>query len=337
MPTKSYGVVNLKHIVTSGELLENGTITGIGFNKVAAGEFNLAFGGGNAISTLQIIKGELDYTQFPAIPSSASITKVEVSIDVTGITTGPDANVGTYQLSVILIADPLGAFTVLGSRSASNVNPVALAAAPIEYENIIPMDRNALIDQFGTLQLQIYNFIGNDGVPLAGMPVSLNLTMENFALTVTYDLENYSWYIKPTEVLAHGIPVKIIASSDDVITVPDGEDPPEGFVLYGTDDEFPDGPIYTWWTSVDFYLFFIFSPIPPTVDGPFAPWTEVVGVPTCSGCLTLALGTLDVLVADASGVYTLSASALNDTLYSRETSDTVEVKIPNPFVKVVLP
>lgn len=46
------------------------------------------------------------------------------------------------------------------------------------------------------------------------------------------------------------------------------------------------------------------------------------------------LGTLEILLANASGIYTLVKNKTNDTIYDRSTPGaTIDVKIPNPFIK----
>jgi len=49
--------------------------------------------------------------------------------------------------------------------------------------------------------------------------------------------------------------------------------------------------------------------------------------------IPIVLGTLAVLHPNTSGIYTLTLNKTNDTLYDRDTDDTVDVKIPNPFVR----
>lgn len=51
-----------------------------------------------------------------------------------------------------------------------------------------------------------------------------------------------------------------------------------------------------------------------------------------SGGYTLGGGAIFVFVEDASGIYRIVANKTNDTLYDRNTDDTMDVKIPDPFV-----
>lgn len=49
---------------------------------------------------------------------------------------------------------------------------------------------------------------------------------------------------------------------------------------------------------------------------------------------SVSLGNLDILLTDASGIYTLVKNKNNDTLYSSlRDGTTIDVKIPNPFIK----
>lgn len=147
----------------------------------------------------------------------------------------------------------------------------------------------------------------------------------------TYELVSFSWYIKPTEQIINGETVTIIETGDIIEVLP-GEEPPPGFALYGTSEAFPDGPVFVWWVVPDSTdSFWIFSPISPGED-----WVELGGTPSCAACLTIALGELEILIANASGVYALVPRKRNDTLYVRDEASeqvgTVDVKIPNPRI-----
>lgn len=189
----------------------------------------------------------------------------------------------------------------------------------------------AFLGQFGVEILAVNN---QNAITGCGSIAYCDLwaRVDQLWITGSYQIQNFSWYIKQTEEIINGIPVNII-DDGDIIPVVDGDPIPDGFVLYGTDDEYPSGPTFTWWTNIDFWLFYIYSPVNPSVGGG-TPWTAVGGAPTCSACLTLTLGELTILVANASGIYTLSPGKLNDTVYRRATADTTEIKIPNPLVKI---
>ena len=324
MPIRSYTNINLSNISETGESVINGSLTGTGFNRVGSGS---SVGLSEAIIN---ITADIDFAGlFPTIPASATITKVEINIENSASATGTGA---TYILGPILYR---GFFVaVLASSRISGSAPGSITA-PTNFIDLTSMTRATLISLYGTLTVAFAARSTGNGADLA----TCALTTSNFTLTVTYDLENYSWYIKPTVRIVNGQKVTIIEDDvTDIIVVLDGEEPPvvgEGelpYEFYGTGEDYPDGPTYVWWESPDFWEFFIFSPISPNF-GPIESWVNIGAANPCPTCGTFTVGALDVLAADASGVYVLTPNKGDDTIYDRESSSTVDVQIPNPFIK----
>lgn len=324
MPTRSYGNVNLFNVVDSDEEILNGSISGTGFNRVGSAIAT----DDNAKVSLKI-NAELDFTDFPSIPASATISKVEVDLTISGVTTGTG---GAHLLRIAIFR--AGGATLLEQQTTGvQVVPVTLNT-PINYTDNTGYTRSQLITQYSELELWFDAISSSAGLRTA------DLTTSAFTLTVTYDLESYSWYIKPKIKVVNGKKVRTINNiSNDIITVSVDEEPPKGYELWGErgkGSDYPNGPTYLWWTSHDFYAFYIYSPISPgLLSFPFDEWVALPEgeVPVCVGCLTMTLDALEVLVADASGVYTLVKNKKDDTLYNRETEDTTDVKIPNPFAR----
>lgn len=147
----------------------------------------------------------------------------------------------------------------------------------------------------------------------------------------TYNIPGLgSWYIKPTVAIIGGLPINTIANiATDIIRIEEGDLIPKGYEFWAWWWEFDD-IIYYWWETIDAYQIYVNSPIPP---GPR--WTRYSGVgpPSCVGCRTIMLNGLEVLVADASGIYVLTPQKKTDTLYDRASETTINVKIPNPSAK----
>lgn len=156
----------------------------------------------------------------------------------------------------------------------------------------------------------------------------------------TYEIQNFSYYIKTSNKIVGGLPTTIIDKAADIAHVLEGEEPSsDEYVFYGTSEDYPSGPIYFWWQSVNFYEYYISSPYSP--DSPLSSplssqWTKFTnGTPAPPDAISGTVGILDVIVANASGVYVLQADKLNDTLYLRDSDEvTIDVKIPNPTVKI---
>lgn len=327
MPIRSYTNVDLILVSDITNVNSNSTIIGTKFNRTIAGSTAAP----GTVQLDQTVTVNIDYTAFPSIPVNAVISKVEISWTIVGNTSGSH-QVDGYFLAARLIGGPGPAYIILGGQSALSDDPVPVNEVK-NYTDNTSQTRAELIANYGTLVAQLSTLAKN---LVGGIGLSTALTTSIFTLDVTYVDGPFSWWIKPTEKIINGGRIKIIEDPGDILAVADDDDPPPGYVFYGSDDDFPSGPVDVWWISNDFFQFFIFSPIDPSVLG-FSTWTNFgASPPTCSACLTLTLGVLTILIANASGIYTLQDAKTNDTLYLRATSETIDFKIPNPFAKTGL-
>lgn len=343
MPTRSYGVSSL--VVVNETVISSGTFSNAGtkFDRFTAASYTLGENGEISYDAI----GYINFNLFPTIPASASITRVACSGVASGALTTSGTGGGSSVIFISFTSYPGGstieedgeALTIEGSYGQS-------LGWEIIYDP--PKTRAQIITLFGSAGNYPTSgtYLGAALTCTAFADIitpgdaSSNATLSSWTFEVTYDLENYSWYIKPTIKIVNGQPVKIIEDATaDIVQVIDGEDPPEvlfgelPYEFYGTGEDFPDGPEYVWWESVDFYIFYIYSPITPSVPG-ITTWIPLAAPPACVGCLTLTLGSLDVLAADASGIYVLTNNKSNDTLYVRPDGGTVDVKIPNPRIRI---
>jgi len=75
----------------------------------------------------------------------------------------------------------------------------------------------------------------------------------------------------------------------------------------------------------------IYNPAPPVITQ--IPITMVVQIVSTKFTGSILLGTFEILIADASGIYKITPDKTNDTLYSQNSLTTEDVAIPTPFVK----
>lgn len=286
--------------------------------------------------------GDVDFTNpIVGIPANALISKVEVryprSTNIVVLAgSGGFASIFTIEArfhdgSITLPSNVAGNNTYTFSLSGSSADQI------FDYSSS-PITRAQLISNHGTQILFMGLSVSAGGI--AGINNSVNYSLNfdlGFRIRVTYTDGPFSWYIKPTVKVINGGKIRTIQDPEDILAVPDGDVVPPGFEFYGTDDDFPSGPVFVWWISDDFFQFFVFSPISPSVILGGSDWTNFgASPPTCAVCLTIALGELTILIANASGIYTLTQGKTNDTLYLRADSSTFDFKIPNPFGKTGL-
>lgn len=287
------------------------------------------------------VTGAINFLNFPAIPENATINSVRIQCSATINSSVTNSSNGSNTLDqrvwleqggvvdeTIVETDQGGSGPGLSFSGSESID-VTVPLGGITRAQLIIDWTNVFIHLGGpvaSMNVQGTTAVGSpNGSTVA---VATSGTFSGYSITVDYTSAEASWYIKPTEKIVNGEPTIIIETGDIIELEPD-EDVPEGFELYGTVEEFPDGPIFIWWTNPNVYQFWIFSPITPGPD-----WTEFGGIPVCSECLTLTLGELTILIANASGIYYLQPDKRNDTLYSRdalgEQIGTVNVKISNP-------
>jgi len=75
----------------------------------------------------------------------------------------------------------------------------------------------------------------------------------------------------------------------------------------------------------------IYNPAPPVITQ--IPITMIVQIVSTKFTGSVLLGTFEIMIADASGIYNITPNKTSDTLYSQNSLTTEEVKIPTPFIK----
>lgn len=325
------------------ELLRNPEGLVVSNTDVFAGPWNIT---DNTTSSFYfLLRAQPDYNFFPTIPESAFIEKVTVSgdwgislTDTSGTVIVNDFDIwyGPYAEGFEEYPPPLrDEIVTVGDNyfpgeyrvDSEDFSPVSLVKSE-HYSQILFNDPTFLEERtildIPSMFPYFYFFAYATGTANGPIGYLRNL---NFRIDIEYDLEKYSWYIKPEEEVIAGRPVTVVPDGN-VLQVPEGEAPPEGYTYFGTSDDFDN--IYSWWQLPEDPGLYIYSPVQPGFN-----WIQLSGPPVCNGCTTITLGTLQVLVANASGVYTLQAEKTNDTLYTRSDFSTFvgtdDVAIPEPF------
>lgn len=341
MLTKVYTNFDIENFtVVSEAYINTGSSSGTKLQQTATSNGTMHARGSSFKSCDAVIQlsGELDFTRFPAIPDTAIIASIVIEITLAGTANGN----GTFKRIICTLTktyntvpvNVINSFnTQVGGAQIYNVNS-ALTATDLTVTT-----KAGLIAAYSSIGLLLESFVSDGPALHFGELCSSSIQTTDFSITINYDLDQYSWYIKPTIKIVNGIPIQLIADAAlDIIPIIDGDPIPRGYVFYGTGEDFPDGLEYLWWYSEDVYEFYILTLIDPTVeDSPLARWLRFSGIPTCTNCTSVALETATILVADASGIYKFDKTIKHDKLYVREGFsvfvDTINVKIPNPFAR----
>lgn len=368
MPNKVFSSVNVTDIVIAPwTTFDNTIITFDNFNFTTNGSHSTPSLDGdgfpNSSANVQrdtAVSGRLDYAALaPAyIPVDARITRITVTfkVSVNASVTSPDE---LYNLDASVdfhfpdSVTPPGHPTLDYSAGFTS-NPAPGATGISDFEQLVTLDIlfpnvpggddnrltfDQLITQFSNMIIYInlsIGAVGEDGASAFG-----SIESQEWTLKAYYDAAPISWYTKPKEIIFSGLPVKI---PDEIIPIPEGEPIPEEFEEIGPE------VIYYWWEIIEeeeeekkeeekekerkeeIRKKFIKSPIPPG-----AKWGlyngDGIGPPSCVGCMSIMLGELEILIANASGIYVLQPGKRTDTLYSRFDGSTVEVRIPEPSAK----
>lgn len=286
--------------------------------------------------------GTVDFTSFPGIPIDARITRVEIRKPISAIIHESSNGAGFGGVAISILDpdffDP-ATITLPSAQFGTGIQTkdYSFSRAGSDADTIFnyissPITRAQLISAHGTQVLTMGNIFmssQSNGAPnLSTLDFTFNFDL-GWRIRVVYIDPPMSWFIKPTVKIVNGRPIQYVDDAGDVIQAPT-DDPPDGYILYGPAE---DPVTYVWWSSPRWWDFFILSPIIPD---DVSDWTSGVDPPTCTNCLSFTLGTSDILVADASGIYRLEVGKTNDTMYVRTNPVSVvteDVMIPPPTAK----
>lgn len=204
--------------------------------------------------------------------------------------------------------------------------------------NIFVGFNNYLITQLGNISATdfIANKITVHGVmstTLGGPPQMVGLFyLSGFVLSGTYAIQNFSWTLQtPTDPVQHNSHITVTSSPLNI-------NPIDFSQILTASLNYIDSlgnlksiniPSINWITFT-LYLFVFSIPDlgadnPPIVEI-FITGTQFAG--------SVSLGKLmTIFFANATGIYTLTPGKTDDTLYDNSNGGTINVKIPNPFIK----
>lgn len=371
MSSKVFSSVNVNDIVNASEEGNGGTVTATGaavgtfdnFNFVATNTISSAVPGATVDVWVNVeLTGTIDYADLFGIPAGATISKIKLTASIQFIGNANQSGGDSVDLtfdSLYSIGTEIEGYhpTTISDPNGATWTPSTHLISIIKIFPE-PISRDQLIAEYSVVSLDVFGgataFTGGAGTGDA----TASLTGSDWRLEITYQAGPVSWYVKPKTIIVGGLPIQVPDESVPPIEVPDGELPPEEFIEVGPE------LIYYWWVLeedeeedeekdeeteeerrererrereradlIARWFTFIRSRIPPG-----AKWKKLngdgIGPPSCVGCRSIMLGELEILIADASGIYVLEAGKRTDTLYFREDGETTrDVRIPEPSAK----
>lgn len=195
---------------------------------------------------------------------------------------------------------------------------------------ISPLPTNSGL--FGTYTIETTNVLA--AFP-AGGSLILNLLEHNDLPGMSIACRIYGTYETQSFSYQLAVPTEPVEPSDSITVTSDEPDPLDFTQITGLIMVYPDGtevPIDpSNWTTVEEFLFVFVIPSfgadEPTV------LTFVVTSTQFSGTVTLGR-LITIYFTSATGIYQLDWAKYEDTLYIEDDpGETVDVKIPNPFIK----
>jgi hypothetical protein len=309
-----------------------------------------------------VISGTIDHdSPIVQIPSDAQITEVRISVNVAvsaaasghvqrssgagtaecnavitfGIRIEPTGGVGTTSL-IDNQSDAVGSVSsaVNETRSVSLSEPGTILEGVWDFSGA-PITKSAFEAMFVTARIRMQNSTFTN---LASISAGSILTSNGITNNNNIDMDTSASLVVNTtlwsmEVDWLNVDYDIIANEpadrNEEVTVernPTGEDLTKvtQVIIIAGEEEYPAHIIL----QTEDELIFLLPPLPTTT-------TDVsiqLIFPTEFGGSVVA-GSLEVLFANASGIYTIVPNKRNDTLYDRDTGETIDYPIPTPFAR----
>lgn len=302
--------------------------------------------GGTALGTLS---GDWDFASFPAIPANAQITNVRLRYASSAIGSASASHdvgpIGCDTNVIITLDDTSGNPFLFKSISATDSDSGTLAAnssasvietlttSVLEYDfSGSPLTLSDLITMFGTISLDVLAAVGaaasgNFATTVSNCQVNGFFNITALEIVVTYEDGGFQFEIENPST-PRKVGEKVVIRSVD-----------NGGGLNGA-------------TGVRFDTGSGPACIVPLIDFFFqSPNELIIYVPNClhnfAGTVTVTVigdgtvfvgsilaGTLPILFADGSGIYTIQKGKTSDTLYDpARDGSTEEVKIQDPYAR----
>lgn len=303
--------------------------------------------------------GTVDFTKFPAVPTNAQITKIEIRAtafvdgDAHGVNTAPGTGCVATISSLLAYVAGLAPLTqsashdahVSGTNSADGIVSTQLFDPPIDYAT--------LVAAFGTITLAIdVSLLASaqaNVVTPASASINFTASVSNWSIKV-YWTDSYRWTIDTDSPVTVGDTITISSYPSSPNTPPLEYDsslstpPPLNLLdvsqinIQFLDDAGNPQTIVVPTTSFTEWNWYNIKFLLPSFGGSSPPIFTIVYVDNGTQFVgSLPLGTLlTIFFVNGSGIYKLVADKTTDTLYVQDKTPvvTVDVKIPDPFVKL---
>lgn len=282
---------------------------------------------------------DINFQTFPAIPITSRITKVVVSTGSGDASvSGSAAALGLNIQAITVALNGNGALlshsqSGSGAQSYNAANPIGGSSITVDYSHNT-LSYADFVAAYGSVGIELSCNCSVTGFNGGSLSYAVSAGA-GFSLIVTWSTGPFSWYIPYETRIVNGRPFRV--PTGPVVLIDDNDpNPPDPAAFYnaGSEADIPAGPVLYYWFSPDWWFFF---PLSILIPDDISDWIPTLVPPTCTSCLTLTLGTITILVADASGAYTLQSGKTNDTMYVRVDPlavTTDDAPIPSPNAKI---
>jgi hypothetical protein len=320
---------------------------------------NCSLGGGN-----YILSGEVDWNGLVIeIPDNALITKVEMLTNLNyDLTASGENAVSSGTANQVISVTDLTAFdpgVEVRAPSTSFIPDTDDSVSETDSENIsgsASISTSALLHEAGKILRKIWDFTSEIDGGISKATLITQFTNVDIILRssrafvqaqwntggiitgtgeadVTFALNTSQWLMSitwesPFQYTLNP-PSSSVVEPGQTITITSDPEDPDALLLDELTIEFGGVPIIP--TTQTTYLLIFFIPFDYPLTGVLALDAIGNGV-QFSG--SVALGSLEILITDASGIYVLKPGQAFDKLYASERDgSTRTVKIPDPFIK----
>lgn len=266
--------------------------------------------------------GHIDFTIFPTIPTNAKITDIAITLTGnSGASGAANSSLGGgCEVIINRLSGAIGLPVIdnaVGSASASASG--TQSGGTIHYDP--PLSYSDFISDYGLVGLTLDCSVQATAAAVVGSfdaSNAFNVNITDWSMEVTYEEMPFTFKLN--------VPQPVVAG-DRVSLTSNGTSNPIDFTkvtsltVGGIDVD------SSLWIFSEFFFSF------PVPDYSTLGVLEIVITSTeFSGSMSLGKITT-ILFLGASGIYTLDPTATHDTLYDIVNGGTVNVKIPDPFIK----
>lgn len=353
MPSKIYTGLNILNFVGAHDFPPEGAALTLNSPRLGtlsiSGSMNVAPATALGAYSVFIYRqsGNLD---FDDIPDTALITRVTQRVTYSyNISADADNNLAESQNSISISSSIYCPFVPANilltiSHSEQALGPIGFLQADSDTNiidddySVSPITKAQLLIDYADRTLVIIGVgtaTSDGGTGNGPFTIAFSYNITNWLFTVYYDDEPIQF-----ELVDDGDSLEVSNESTiKSLTGEDAEDITDVLVEVGTDEE--GETIYTPATIKERtpgkVIFIVPNPkyppegIPPGTILPVDPIKVAIRGKTFDGIVII--GSFTILYSQSSGIYELSPSKTNDTLYLHNTGETADYSIPEPFIK----